>query len=581
MRILLSFTVFIACAASGATPDWIVRSNAIAQPVLEARAVFNPEQASYRGLDEFDTRVADLAPRVYERQMAAMQAQVEGLRRTREGERDARVKQDIDIMVAALEKDMGLERAQHDKLFDYFDAAATANGGLQTLLDPRNKPERQARALVRLKRYAGREQGYVPIATLARQRIEESMARPGLIGPYADEVRRNIDNTDILIAGMADLFRKAKLSGWEQDFEALSAQLREFRDWQQRVVLPRARAQVTPPREVYAALVRSRGVDMAPEEIMERAAAEWQEVRGEMEQLAGEVAKARGLASSRPKDVIAELRRQQLQPEAMLTLYRERLKALEGIIRREKLITLPARDMTIRAATPAEAAQTPAPQMRPPRLIGNTGEYGEFVIPLVNPHAKTGATMDDFTFDAATWTVAAHEARPGHELQFASLVEQGVSLARSTFALNSANAEGWGLYCETIVVPYIPLEARLVAAQYRLARLARAILDPLLNLGRITPARAKEVLMEDVGMSEPFSQQEVDRYTFGAPGQATSYFYGLQKLRSMRTQAEIALGPRFSALAFHDFVISQGMLPPDILERAVMEQFVPSQAGAR
>jgi uncharacterized protein (DUF885 family) len=75
-------------------------------------------------------------------------------------------------------------------------------------------------------------------------------------------------------------------------------------------------------------------------------------------------------------------------------------------------------------------------------------------------------------------------------------------------------------------------------------------------------------------MSEPFSQQEVDRYTFNAPGQATSYFYGLQKLRAMRTQAEIALGPRFDQQAFHDFVIAQGMLPPDILERAVREQFI-------
>ena len=154
------------------------------------------------------------------------------------------------------------------------------------------------------------------------------------------------------------------------------------------------------------------------------------------------------------------------------------------------------------------------------------------------------------------------------------MVEEGVSLARGTFALNSANAEGWGLYCETLIYPYMPLEGRLVAMQMRLLRLARATLDPLLNLGRITPARAKEVLMEDVGVSEPFAQQEVDRYTFWAPGQATSYFYGMQKLRALRTQAEIALGARFDQQAFHDFVISQGMLPPPILERTVVEQFI-------
>jgi len=577
---LQALAAVLACftaAVSAATPEWIVRSNSIAQPILESRAKLNPEQASYRGLDAFDTDIRDLAPGAYERQVALLEGAVASLRRTREGESDTRVKQDIDIMATALQNDLAVERAEHAHLFEYLDATDIASGGLSALLDPRNKPERQARALVRLKRYAGRETGYVPLATLARQRIEQSMAQPGLEGPYVEQVKQNLKNTDILLAGISDLFTRAKLAGWEQDFAALSTQMREFRDWQARAVLPRARAKAMLPEEVYAALVRQRGVDMAPQEIMDRATAEWQEVMGEIQQLAAEVAKARGLPSARPKDVIAVLKKQQLAPDAMLSLYRERLKAIEAIIRREKIITLPAREMTIRAATPAEAAQTPAPQMRPPRLIGNTGEYGEFVIPLVNPHAKTGAAMDDFTFDAATWTVAAHEARPGHELQFASMVEQGVSLARSTFAINSANAEGWGLYCETLVVPYIPLEARLIGAQYRLARIARATLDPMLNLGRITPERAKQVLMEDVGMSEPFSQQEVDRYTFWAPGQATSYFYGLQKLRSLRTQVEIALGPRFDQQAFHDFVISQGMLPPPILAQAVMEQFVPAQ----
>jgi uncharacterized protein (DUF885 family) len=574
MRTYLLLAAFFAAAASAATPEWITRSNQIAQPILDARARFNPEQASFRGMEAFDTDVADLKPRRYERQVAEMESQIASLKRTRGGETDARVKQDIDIMAGALEANLNIEQAEHKNLFDYDDPAEIAYGGLQVLLDARNKPERQAHALARLKHYAGTQGGYTPIATLTRQRIEESMARPGLVGPFAEQVKQNIQNTDILVKGLADLFTRAKLTGWEKDLDTLSAQLREFRDWQQRVVLPRARSEVMLPPEVYAAQIRQRGVDMSPHEVMERAGAEWQEVRTELQQLAAEVARARGLASSKPKDVIAEIKKKQLAPDAMLGLYRERLKTIEGIIRREKIITLPDREMTIRASTPAEAAQTPAPNMRPPRFIGNTGEYGEFLIPLENPHAKSGAPMDDFAYDAMAWAVTAHEARPGHELQFARMVEEGVSLARGTFALNSANAEGWGLYCETLIYPYMPTEAKLAAMQMRLLRLARATLDPMLNLGRITPARAKQVLLEDVGVSEPFAQQEVDRYTFGAPGQATSYFYGMQKLRAIRTQAEIALGDRFDQQAFHDFVISQGMLPPPILERTVMEQFV-------
>ena len=72
--------------------------------------------------------------------------------------------------------------------------------------------------------------------------------------------------------------------------------------------------------------------------------------------------------------------------------------------------------------------------------------------------------MNDFDFAAMSWTLAAHEARPGHELQFASMVEQGMSVARARFAFNSANVEGWGLYSEALVLPYMPPEGQLVVA---------------------------------------------------------------------------------------------------------------------
>jgi uncharacterized protein (DUF885 family) len=107
--------------------------------------------------------------------------------------------------------------------------------------------------------------------------------------------------------------------------------------------------------------------------------------------------------------------------------------------------------------------------------------------------------------------------------------------------------------------------------------MARAFLDPMVNLGRITPAQAKRVLMEDVVMSEPFAQQEADRYAFQDPGQATAYYYGYVQLESLRTQAEIALGKEFDLRAFDDFVIAQGLLPPRLLKRAVMDEFVRSR----
>jgi uncharacterized protein (DUF885 family) len=68
------------------------------------------------------------------------------------------------------------------------------------------------------------------------------------------------------------------------------------------------------------------------------------------------------------------------------------------------------------------------------------------VLPTSNPNAESGVEMDDFNYDAITWALTAHEARPGHELQFAAMLEHGVSTARAVFAFNSANVEGWACW---------------------------------------------------------------------------------------------------------------------------------------
>jgi len=316
-------------------------------------------------------------------------------------------------------------------------------------------------------------------------------------------------------------------------------------------------------------------VDISPEDMIARALIAFNEIRTQMNTTSALVARQRKLKSSDYRDVIAELKKKQYTGKDILPHFEGRLASLEDIIRRERIVTLPERKAVIRLASEAESAALPSPYMQPPRLIGNQGEYGEFVLPLVVPSADGKALrMDDFTNEAASWNLTAHETRPGHELQFSAMVEKGISTARAVFAFNSVNVEGWGLYAEVEVMPYLPLEGQLGTLQSRLKRAARAFLDPMLNLGMMTPEAARDFLMKEVMLSEASAKQEVDRYTFRAPGQATSYFYGYQRLLETRQRAEIALRDKFDRMAFNDFVLSQGLLPPDLLEKAVMEDFV-------
>jgi uncharacterized protein (DUF885 family) len=55
------------------------------------------------------------------------------------------------------------------------------------------------------------------------------------------------------------------------------------------------------------------------------------------------------------------------------------------------------------------------------------------------------------------------------------------------------------------------------------------------------------------------------------PGQAVSYFDGLTRILEIRQTAEKALGPKFDVLKFHNFILSQGLLPPALLRKAVLE----------
>jgi hypothetical protein len=48
-------------------------------------------------------------------------------------------------------------------------------------------------------------------------------------------------------------------------------------------------------------------------------------------------------------------------------------------------------------------------------------------------------------------------------------------------------------------------------------------------------------------------------------------------LNALRTKVEIALPGKFSEQPYHDFIVRQGLLPFNLLEKAVMEEFVPSQ----
>jgi len=566
------------CAQAPA--DWIAASNKYTNLLLAVEMKHTPELGSNEGLSQFDTEVSQptLADEDQERQET--EAVVATFKSAVGQQKQKEVAQDLQIMIRTAELQFReLDFARAHKV-DFLNASQTVFRGLRVLLDEQTPAERRPAAVVRIRKYAGMEPGYKPLADILKQRVMEQMAKPGVVYPARTEIETELGRNPNYMEGIAALLQKYKLTGWQEPYNKLKAQLTEYDAWTKANVLPKARADFRLPPEEYALNLEDYGIDIPPAQVAAMAHQMFGELQAEMKPIAEQIAKQRHLPSSDYRDVIRELKKQQLVGDTILPFYQERLKQIERIIVDKQIVTLPDRPARIRIATAAETAQQPAPHMVPPPFLHNTGQKGEFVLPLnipAGPGQASAEKYDDFTFDAAAWTLTAHEARPGHELQFDSMLEHGVSLARIRYAFNSTNVEGWGLYSEYLIRPYMPLEGQLISLDYRLLRAARAFLDPELQSGKMQPAEAFRVLEEDVVQSHAFAQQEVERYTYRAPGQANSYFYGYTKLIALRKDVEAALGAKFNQKKFHDFILAQGLLPPDLMRQAVMEDFVKKQ----
>ena len=558
---------------------WIVQSNGYTNRLLEVQLKHSPEEGSDEGLAQFDDRISDPSIADELAQRRELEGVLSQLKREQTQVTDENVIEDLEILQKAFDLQFRTEDFSLQHEVPFTNASEVIFEGLHGLLDDQVAAQRRPAAIVRLRKYAGLESGFTPFTELLKQRVAAQIAKPGVVFPSKGEIETELGRNPNYLTGIAALFKKYQLSGWEPAYDQLKAQLLDYDAWVRTNVLPKARTDFRLPPQKYALALEGYGIDIAPAQIAASAHAAFTEIQSQMAPLAAQIAKSNGYSSSDYRSVIAELKRKQITGEAILPFYRNRLKAIETIIVAKRLVTLPDRPAIIRLATAAETAQEPAPHMKPPPFLRNTGQRGEFVLPLNIPSATGGAEdkYDDFTFDAVAWTLTAHEARPGHELQFDSMVEQGVSLARALFAFNSTNVEGWGLYSEYIMQPYEPPEGQLETLQLRLLRAARAFLDPELQSGRVTPAQAYDVLERDVMLSHAFAKEEVERFTYRAPGQANSYFYGYTKLLALRKETEAILGNKFDQKKFHDFILSQGLLPPDLMRKAVLQDFVRSQ----
>jgi len=228
------------------------------------------------------------------------------------------------------------------------------------------------------------------------------------------------------------------------------------------------------------------------------------------------------------------------------------LPNLFGNLPKTDLVVVPAETFREAAAPSAEYHQGTPDGSQPGRVYVNTGAF------------ETRLTV-------AIEATAYHEGVPGHHLQF-SIAQTLPDLPPFRQQADyTAYGEGWGPYAERLGKD-VGLYKDPLSDSGRLSeeslRANRLVLDTGVHYKHWTRQQMLDFFHAHSTEDEAKIASEVDWYV-SIPAQALSYKVGELKILALRERAEAALGDRFDIKAFHDRIIGDGALPPDVLEARI------------
>ena len=168
-------------------------------------------------------------------------------------------------------------------------------------------------------------------------------------------------------------------------------------------------------------------------------------------------------------------------------------------------------------------------------------------------------------------TLYLHEAVPGHHFQISLAQENEALPSFMRFGGNTAYAEGWALYAESLWkelgVESDPYD-RFGGLNDEMLRAMRLVVDSGIHAKGWTRDQSIQYMLDNSGMGRTDATAEVERY-IAIPGQALAYKIGQLTILKLKARAQAALGAKFDPREFHAQVLMTGALPMAVLEKKI------------
>jgi uncharacterized protein (DUF885 family) len=346
--------------------------------------------------------------------------------------------------------------------------------------------------------------------------------------------------------------------------EKITPTFKKLADFFQNEYLPKARTSsgidgLPDGKEQYKYWVKYyTTTNKTPEEIHELGLQEVARIRGEMEKIKNQVGYKGDLKSffkyvtSDPKFCTFKT------PEDVLNRFRSIQKTIDPTLK--KLFkNVPKSKFEIRQTEKFRENSASAEYMLG-TLDGS--RPGIFYTPILD--AKT-------FFYPGMESLFLHEAIPGHHYQCSLQMENKDLPDFRRYFGNSAYAEGWALYCESLgkeLGLYTDPYMYFGALGDEIHRAIRLVVDTGIHSKGWSREKAIQYSLDNEPTSLQAAEAEIERY-MAIPGQALSYKIGAIKIRELRTKYEKQMGEKFDIAKFHDKILAFGNLSLDILENVM------------